>query len=748
LEIIHIFECLAKKSRIKANSISFFAMCLLSEEQEAFRKAESPFILLESGISEGDTDVSYAFLDPVRILTYRSGQSVEDFFASIESEISQGYWLCGYFSYEFGYNLEEVLQDLIRPSPAPLVWLGVFASPKILKGKLLNTDSKLLQKNLIQSISTSVSKEKYFENIDSIHQWIANGKGYQLNYTFGLHFDLQTDPLSLYCALGHRQPTRYQSYIFTGEEHILSFSPELFFQKKGKNITVKPMKGTFPRGKNISEDEKHKIEFLASEKIRAENVMIVDLLRNDLGRIGENVCVEKLFEVETYPTLFQMTSTISAEVEKEVPWEKVFRALFPCGSITGAPKIEAMKKISTLENSPRGVYTGAIGFFSPSRDACFSVAIRTLYIAHQKGKMGVGGGIVHDSDAQSEYEEAITKSLFLTKKQEDFCLKEKILWEKGKGFFLLKEHLERIEKSAEFFKFPLSVSGLQKSLFTLEKTFVNKRVVVSVVLLPDGSFSFSVEQEKKMPRLLKAKFSFQKVEKQNLLLQHKTSVRKLYEKERAKAIKEGFFEVIFTNADEEVTEGSITNIFIENNGMLYTPPVSCGLLPGTLRASLLKSGKCREKILYKEDVFSAEKVFIGNSIRGLQKVVFVHAQSDFAKKVFAVVKKIPRGKVMTYAQVASIVGNPKAFRSIGSILAKNTDPKKFPCHRVIRSDGFCGEYEFGGRKAKIKKLKEEGLEIDEQEKVMVKSESDRRTNRNIKKTTGVPQKFLFLRARY
>ena len=295
----------------------------------------------------------------------------------------------------------------------------------------------------------------------------------------------------------------------------------------------------------------------------------------------------------------------------------MFSALFPCGSVTGAPKIKTMKLIKELETEPRDIYTGSIGYISPDKKAVFNVAIRTVVLDGNKGELGVGGGIVYDSKAKSEYEEAILKANFFSKLNSGLSLIETILYNKLTGYKYLSLHLKRLKDSCKYFSITFNPEKLLTALKQINILAIKEDLIVRVLVNKDGKFNIEKKALIKEPIPIKVMFSTKKINPDNPLLYHKTTHRDLYDKERIKAIKEGFFEVIFLNTKGEVTEGSITNIFIQKNKKLYTPALKCGLLPGVLRQHLLNEGKAREKVICLEDVLAADKVFVGNSVRGL-----------------------------------------------------------------------------------------------------------------------------------
>jgi len=499
-----------------------------------------------------------------------------------------------------------------------LAWMGVSKKPLEIKHAHHIPDFAYEEENLlyhIGNIKPNCSEEEYASCIKKIKNYLEEGLSYQVNFTFKVNFNFQGSVLDFYLALRRAQPTSYMALINTGDNFILSLSPELFFRIKKSKIFSRPMKGTISRGLTFLDDRENKKHLKTDKKIRAENLMIVDLLRNDLGRIAKKVWVPKLFAVEQYRTLNQMTSTISATLKENIKIKDIFTALFPCGSVTGAPKIKTMQIIKTLEKEPRGIYTGAIGYISPKKGACFNVAIRTVALSGKKGEMGIGGGIVYDSIEKCEYREALLKAKFLIEKFPSFSLIESILWDNG--YFLLGLHLRRLRKSADYFSVPLDLKKLKNDLRILGKSLNGEKFKIMVLVNLEGQIYIKKEELNQVKLPVKVKISTQRINPRNVFLYHKTTQRDLYEKERLKAQQEGFFEVIFLNTNEELTEGSISNVFLKKDKFLYTPPVKCGLLPGVLRAKLLKGGKAKEKTVTLNDLLAADKIYIGNSVRGL-----------------------------------------------------------------------------------------------------------------------------------
>lgn len=617
---------------------------------------------------------SLLFLNPIACITCDNKAELDLFFKQAADYLKQGYYLAGWFTYEFGYALEtslfnrlqtnshahpsrttkdesrnkvtDISADFYINSPAPLANLTVYKRVHIFnhlsqtfnKSGPWPTGKGQLKPDChqINNLHLSIDKNDYLKNIARIKQYLAAGDTYQVNYTLKLLFNFDGSPEALYKELRRNQHVSFGAYLKSVGQQIISLSPELFFKKKGQSLTVRPMKGTKQRGYTIDNDSQC-ADFLRHDpKNRSENVMIVDLLRNDLGRLCEpgSVNTTSLFEVETYETLHQMTSTIKGRLRPDISLSDIFHGLFPCGSITGTPKIRTMEIIHELEQTPRHIYTGGIGFITPQMDMVFNVPIRTVVLAKGRGEMGIGSGIVHDSDPDKEWDECRLKGDFLTRPTPVFELIETILWQPKHGYWLLNAHLGRLISSAQYFNYAIDKKSL---LYKLEQTANNFPSTapqrVRLTLHKDGSYQIttrkcaaparlSLSNCHKSTRQRLLTFATTPTDSKSPYLYHKTTMRKLYDTERQKAITCDFFEVIFTNEKEEITEGSISNIFIRNNDKYLTPPISCGLLDGVFRKYLLTKYpfKVKEKILYRKDLESAEAIYVGNSVRGLVQV--------------------------------------------------------------------------------------------------------------------------------
>jgi para-aminobenzoate synthetase/4-amino-4-deoxychorismate lyase len=602
-------------------------------------------VLLESSPSGEARPISRLFTAPLRVLVAWESAHLPDLFAQIESAIGDGHFAAGFFTYECGQTFEPTAAMRTAAAGQPLAWFGIYhRSHRFdhLTGVFVDGDPPGLtplrsggsgEKDAAEqplNIIPGLTRQQYAASIEAIHEWIRAGDIYQLNFTFPLRAHIAASPASLYARLRARQQVEYGAFLHGQPgRHILSFSPELFFrieeQGATRRITAQPMKGTAPRGRTTLED--HQIaEWLRSDpKNRAENVMIVDLIRNDLGRLCTfgSVRVRNLFAVQRYPTLWQMTSTVTGELRREVGFQQIFRALFPCGSITGAPKVRAMQLLAQIETEPRGVYTGAIGFFS-RQQTVFNVAIRTLELDGQNTRMGVGSGIVIDSNAADEFRECELKAEFLTRSEAPFSLVETLLWKCGYPFIEL--HLDRLADSADYFGFPFVRAVVRAALIAAAEAFTDE-TARKVRLLADPDGALHIEHETLPGAALenlqpaRVRIAPQRTDPKDRFLFHKTTHRPLYADAYKTAAETGFSDVLFLNQNGEVTEGAVSNIFIEQNGRWYTPPVDCGLLPGVYRRHLLQTlPNVEEKTLFVHDLQAADAIYLTNAVRGLRRV--------------------------------------------------------------------------------------------------------------------------------
>ncbi len=587
-------------------------------------------VLLQTSRFTADNHRSFLFVRPVRTLAASSS-----LFDEIEQALEAGAYVAGFLSYECGEELKGLKYPGPRKTSTPLAWFGVYPTVFVFNHRtgefegespdeLLAEVARCHEEFEIRKLHFGISRSSYAQKIAEIQEQILSGNTYQVNFADQLSFDFSGSPEAMFAGLSESQPVQYGAFLYAENWHILSFSPELFFRQQGRSIVTCPMKGTARRGADNVEDEAIAHWLRNDPKNRSENVMIVDLLRNDLGRICEfgSVKVDHLFAVEKYETLFQMTSSISGTLRPGWRYSDIFESLFPCGSVTGAPKHRTMEIIEELEQGPRGVYTGAIGFFSPAHESVFSVPIRTVVLANNRGVMGVGSGIVIDSQAEDEYRECLVKSEFLTRREEPFQLLESILW--NDGYQLLPLHLERMESSASYFGFNCDRAAMIAALEDAARELGSgTRKKVRVLLERSGALTITharVEEQHGMGRIA---VSGVRVSSGDRFLRHKTTRRKFYDQQYEEALRQGFQDVIFLNERGEVTEGTISNVFIERNACWFTPPVACGLLPGIYRRHLLETKAAEEKVLRMEDLTSADAVYICNAVRGCRKVTVV-----------------------------------------------------------------------------------------------------------------------------
>ena len=495
-------------------------------------------------------------------------------------------------------------------------------------------ETKSLISNLQSPLwQSSISRTAYDAAIQQIKDHIAAGNTYQVNYTFPLQANFSGDPLAYFPQLSAAQQGNYTAFVDIGRFAICSASPELFFKLDGSHLHSKPMKGTAVRGRTLAEDEANIAWLSQSEKNRAENVMIVDMIRNDMGRVAQvgSVSVPKLFDVERYPTLLQMTSTVEAQTD--APLSQIMANMFPCASITGAPKVRTMEIIKTLEPQPRGIYTGSIGFITPQRQAQFNVAIRTVLVDKALGRAtyGVGGGIIWDSDAAEEYEECRVKSRVLTEKRPYFELIETMLWQPDGGYFLLEEHLARLRNSVEYFEIEWQETAVRTELELLATTLIEASKA-RLLLAQDGSFTLQAVPLSvgAKPQPMRVGLATQPIDSNTVWLYHKTTRRYIYE--TAVHSRPDCDEVILHNERGELTEASNSNIALLLDGKLVTPPIESGLLGGTFRGYLLKNPAgwqnphdlplC-EKVLLVDDLAHCEGIYLFNSVRGWGTAVLV-----------------------------------------------------------------------------------------------------------------------------
>jgi para-aminobenzoate synthetase/4-amino-4-deoxychorismate lyase len=549
------------------------------------------------------------FSAPLAVVRADTPAQVPMALAAVAAALAEGRHVAGWLAYELGYALEPRLGPALRePLPRtvsrPLLQLGVFPAPR---HDLPEPSSRAHAGRL----SPEWSEAEYTTRCARVKDYIAAGDIYQANLSFRARFPFLGDPRALYEDLRAASSAPHCGFVDDGERQILSLSPELFFElDAGGDITVRPMKGTLARG---GDDGAERLRLAHSAKDRAENLMIVDLIRNDLSRIAEDGSVEAgdLFKVETYPTLHAMVSTVRARKRADAGIDDILRALFPCGSVTGAPKIRAMEILRELESSPRGAYCGAVGHLAPAAgnrfSARFNVAIRTLTIMGDHGELGIGGGVVQDSQAEGEYEECRVKARFFEAGRKPLDLIETLRHEGG--FVRLEKHLGRMRASADAFGFSFDENSARAALDAAVQGR-NGALRVRLTLDEAGLYRATAHDLAPNPPNWTYRISPERTSSFDLLLRHKTSRRELYDREHP-----GCDEMLFCNERGELTEGARSNIFVRRDGVLLTPPPEAGLLPGILRAELIARGEAREAVLTPNDLKG--EVYLGNSLRGL-----------------------------------------------------------------------------------------------------------------------------------
>ena len=538
----------------------------------------------------------------------------------------------GYIAYEAAPGFDSSLR-VRAGAPIPLLDFGLYESAETLDGVAALGDRAAGPGPAGAAAGAAgrvdwtptVAADAYAEALGSIKTHIAAGRTYQVNYSYRLRAPFSGDPWTLFCRMVAGSRRGYAAYLDLDDLAICSASPELFFRLERGNLTCRPMKGTAPRGRLLSEDQENMERLGASEKDRAENLMIVDMIRNDLGRVAEigSVRVPRLFEVERWPTVLQMTSTATARTRAS--FIEIVAALFPCASITGAPKASTMGIIADLETTPRGIYTGCIGYLAPEGEgirAQFNVAIRTVTVDRGRGlaEYGVGGGILWDSDPESERRECETKARVLASPSAHFKVLEALLWT-PRGFSLLDRHLDRLAASAEYFDFALDFADLRRRLAGLEATLPAEPHKVRVELSRDGSLSVTAAPlaATARPAVLRVGLALDPVDDEDVFLFHKTSRRGVYE--AAMAGRPGLDEVILWNRRGEVTEACTANVVAELDGQRVTPPARCGLLAGTFRGMLLEQGLIAERVITVDQLARAPRLWLINSVREWMEAV-------------------------------------------------------------------------------------------------------------------------------
>lgn len=630
-----------------------------SDPAQIFRPAAASAgaVLLETQRPEVRDRYSYLFRDPDRTLSAAGPGDVAGLLEEAGAWQAQGYAVAGYVSYDAGFALEPAFAGDadVPPQPFPSLWLAVYGGC-LRYDHLLGRWARLGRRppdwtappEAADPCSIDAGPEprfafsagEYGEKVERIRACIARGLVYQANLTGKFAFPWRADPFSLYLRLRDAQPVPYGAFLRTEQGCVVSQSPELFFRVRRDRIETRPMKGTAPRGLTGAEDRRAAEALRRDPKNRAENVMIVDLLRNDLGRICRpgSIRARRLFEVQRYRTVLQMVSTVTGRLAGRPTPLSLFRALFPCGSVTGAPKISAMRLLRGLESGPRGVYTGAVGALLPGGDMAFSVAIRTVTVCDGRAEAGAGGGIVWDSDPGEEFLEAQQKGRYLVEPRPDFRLIETFLLAPDGTFRFLADHLRRLAASARYFGFPFRRDAILSALdaaVASDATGGDVPRKVRLLLGRGGEAEIELSPIPPPPSAgatapARLRISCAGVSSRDPFVRHKTSRRERKDEELRRARAEGFDDVLFLNERGELTEGAISNLFLEIGGRLVTPPASGGLLEGVFRGRMLRDRSLRvsERTLFPEDLAKADKLFLTNSVRGLRRAVLPDPPSD------------------------------------------------------------------------------------------------------------------------
>ena len=571
---------------------------------------------------------SILFENPERFILAHNLEEAKSAFIEIDRATAEGFYVAGCFSYELAPAIDPAFKTHDAASGTPLIQVGVYKSKKVLADDEVDRfllDLTTSNRSVAVDVNLTESQGDYVSNIRRIKSYIEAGDTYQVNHTIRARFEFEGCPVGYYSKLRESQKVTYGGLLVFPDQTILSRSPELFFRKDDDRLVTKPMKGTAPRHKDVQADTAATEALRTEEKTIAENLMIVDLLRNDLSRIADpgTVAVDALFDVETYQTVHQMTSTISCRVSPEESLKYLFAGLFPCGSVTGAPKVRTMQIICELESTPRGYYTGAIGYVTPENDMRFSVPIRTISIgAGGAAELGIGSGIVYDSNELDEYAETLLKSRFALGPATTFDLLESLYADPQSGIRNLQAHLDRVQATASVFLYPFdredverrlseaaqSLTGPGKLRMTIDR---NGRTSVTAALLEDSTTPKSIV------------LWDDPVDSRRLMYAYKTTDRKFYDDVWAAAAKEyGAYDVVFVNQHGELTETSRHNIFLRFGDRYVTPPLGSGILPGIQRAAFIaeNAGRVTETALYPEDLQKADEIILSNSVRGMVSV--------------------------------------------------------------------------------------------------------------------------------
>lgn len=548
------------------------------------------------------------FTSPEAVLEAHRAGDVPAVLKAAASAASGGKWVAGFVAYDAAQGLSSRL-EVPGSTRDPLVWFGVYEGPT-------EASRRSALKSVVGEWEPAWTREEHLRRVEAIKESIRGGYTYQANLTMPMTASHEGDPTALFEQMVTAQPKSFAAHIEVGGAHIVSVSPELFLRMDRSSVTMRPMKGTAPRGRSAVEDELRRSELEASEKEQAGNVMIVDMIRNDLGRIAVTGSVEvpELFSAERYPTVWQLTSTITAELRPEIGLGDIFAATFPSGSVTGAPKESTMRLIARTESAPRGPYCGAIGYIRPGgAELEFSVAIRTGVVADGRLRYHVGGGITADSDADVEYDECLWKALVVTSTSHAPDLIETMRYEPGTGIELLPGHLQRLGASARYWDIPLDLEAVGDALSAVESA---RPIKVRLVLYRNGDIEVETEELDDRDEPVALHLAAGRVDPSEPQWFHKTLDRSRYPNPE-----EG--EALMINLDGLVTETNISNLMVRFDGEWLTPSLGSGCLPGVYRARLLERGEVGEAEIALDDLEKADELAVTNAVRGWRKAVLI-----------------------------------------------------------------------------------------------------------------------------
>lgn len=604
--------------------------------------ADACFALLDDIDASAADARSRLYTGYLGMLSCQQASQLPALLEEMQQALRQGKFAVSLFSYELGAALHDIVP---HADEQPLAEILLFENCEHLSTTQVEAwlAAQASSAAGIAQVVADTDEAAFSAAIARIHDYIEAGDTYQVNYTYRLRFDAYGSVHALYRRLRERQPVPYGALIGLPDDRaVLSLSPELFMRHDEGVLTVRPMKGTAAASGDAQQDQRAADALAADAKNRAENLMIVDLLRNDLGRVAQtgSVKVDKLFDVQRYSSVLQMTSTVHAQLRDTAGLPEIFDALYPCGSITGAPKHRTMQIIRELETNPRGLYTGAIGYFDPLQSAqtlgkfCLSVPIRTLQLQARnqdgvrKGEMGVGAGIVHDSVAADEYEECRLKARFLIGMQAEFELFETMYATRDDGVRHLDRHLLRLAASAAYFGFVFDEGKIRAALHAACAAFDDASARrLRFALRQDGSHTIQSAALTPLVEPVHILLAEEATDGQDLFLRHKTTIRTAYDAAWRAAEQQGAFDKVFCNAQGQVTEGGRSTLFVKLQGQWYTPPLSSGLLPGVMRSVVLDDPRwnAQERSLTLEDLRNAEQIFVCNALRGVVPAVIVWA---------------------------------------------------------------------------------------------------------------------------